>query len=95
VKVTVSFFGQIKAAVGTAECDVEIAAETHVRPLIEQIAADSGAAAGRILLDAEGAPHPSLLVVLNDTQLLPGEDAALQDGDRVTLMPPISGGCRP
>ena len=92
MKVTVSFFGQIKAAVGMPECDVELAAETHVRPLIRQIAADSGEAACRILLDGEGSPQPSLLVILNDTQLLPGEDAALQDGDRVTLMPPISGG---
>lgn len=93
MKVTITFFGQIKAAVGEAERIVDVTSDMKVHTLIGQLAAECGDAASRILLGADGAPHPSLLVVLNDAQLLSGENAVLKDDDRLTLMPPISGGC--
>ena len=41
--------------------------------------------AAALLLAPGGTVHRSLLVILNDEQLLPGEDVGLSDGDRVSV----------
>ena len=101
MKLSVTYFGQIRAAIGraTEEMDTpEIGTPNlgtkagSVAGLIEAIARQHGPEVRRLLLDADGKPRTSLMVIINDEQWLPADTTLLKPGDRVTLLPPISGG---
>ncbi|GMV10315.1 MAG TPA: MoaD/ThiS family protein [Gemmatimonadaceae bacterium] len=49
---------------------------------------------GPRLRDAQGAPYPFVTIYLNDedVRLVGGFDAAVQDGDEVTIVPAVAGG---
>jgi sulfur-carrier protein len=49
---------------------------------------------GPRLRDAGGAPYPFITIYLNDedVRLAGGFDAAVQDGDEVTIVPAVAGG---
>jgi len=44
------------------------------------------------LLAQDGSPRPSLLIAVGDQHAVRGANRALQAGDLVTLMAPMSGG---
>jgi len=92
MKLSVTYFGQIKAAIGLTVEELEVANGSVTR-LIEAIAARHGPDVHRLLLDDNGAPRASLMVIINDEQWLRDDPTVLETGDRVTLLPPISGGC--
>lgn len=49
---------------------------------------------GPRLRDEQGAPYPFVTIYLNDedVRLVGGFDAAVQDGDEVTIVPAVAGG---
>lgn len=71
---------------------IELEAQT-VREVINGATDRFPALAPRIK-DEQGAPHPFLNIYLNDEDIRfnGGLDAAVKDGDEVTLVPAISGG---
>jgi len=92
VKITVRYLAQAKEATGRASEEVELDGSATLQDLIVRLARQHGSAFARMALDGAGAPHPSLLIVIGDEQVRPGERRALAGGDTVTLMTPISGG---
>ena len=92
MRIKVTYFGQIKAAVGRGTEEVEVEEATTARELVRVLARRHGGDARRMLLDDADEVQRGLLVVVNDEQALPHDTSSLADGDRVTLMPPISGG---
>ena len=92
MKVTINYTGQLKAAIGAGLEDLEVDIACPLSRLIQEIASQHGDTVKQILLDTDGAVHQALMRVVNDVQSRPGEEVTLQDGDTITLIPPISGG---
>lgn len=91
--VTVYYCAQIKQAVGMAEEKVEVGANCTAQGLIKILADDHGEPLRNFLLDDDGALRMNNLLVVGDEQVPWNVPRVLEDGDRVTLLPPISGGC--
>jgi molybdopterin converting factor small subunit len=96
MEVTVHFTGQLAQATGRKAQTWEGPPEATVGDLISSLAGH-GAAADRsvaeLLLDPQGQPRASLLVVIDGEQAAPGWPGLSVSGVRtVTLMTPIAGG---
>jgi molybdopterin converting factor small subunit len=96
MEVTVHFTGQLAQAAGRKTQTWEGPPEATVGDLISALAGQ-GAAGDRsvaeLLLDAQGQPRASLLVVIDGEQAAPGWTGLSVSGVRtVTLMTPIAGG---
>jgi MoaD family protein len=91
VKITVSYTGQIKSAVGVPSEQVDLTVSSTLIELIRRLAERHSKAALHLLTE-DGNVQRALLLVLNNEQVFPGNDPQLTEGDQVTIMPPISGG---
>jgi molybdopterin converting factor small subunit len=92
MKVTVKYAAQARVATGLSLEVVELDEPTTIHDLVIRLARQHGTAFRRLALDANGCPHPSLLVVIGDDQVRPGDHRKVASGDEVTIMSPISGG---
>ena len=92
MKVTVRYLAQAREAAGRGAEEVELDGAATVRDLVVRLARQHGSAFARMALDGAGGPHASLLIIIGDEQVRPGETRTLQEGETVTIMTPISGG---
>lgn len=92
MKLTVRFAAQAREAAGAAQVTVDLDGAATVRDLVLALAARHGEPLRKLLLKAEGTPHPSLLVFVGDEQVRVDDPRALRAGDTVCVMTPISGG---
>jgi molybdopterin converting factor small subunit len=92
MRVTVRYAAQARDAAGTAEEAVEVEGSRTVRELLVHVARAHGSPLRGFLLRDDGAPHPSVLVVVGDEQVRVDDPRALPDGAVVSLWTPISGG---
>lgn len=92
MKVTVRYLAQAREAAGRASEELELDGATTVHDFVVRLARQNGSAFARMALDGAGCPHPSLLVVIGDEQVRPGDARKLKAGETVTIMTPISGG---
>lgn len=92
MKVTVKYAAQARTAVGMTSEDVELDGPLTVHDLIVRLARQHGAAFRRIALDANGCPHPSLVVAIGDEQVRSGDHRRVTAGETITILTPISGG---
>ncbi len=90
--ITVQYETLLKRAAGTGSEILDVDGPQDVRSLILQIAGRKGDPLQSLLVDAAGELRSSVLIFIGDRQVSAGESPALQDGDIVTLMSPISGG---
>jgi molybdopterin converting factor small subunit len=92
MRVTVRYAAQAREAAGTAEEQLELEGAGTVGQLVAQVARAHGDPLRRFLVRDDGAPHPSVLVVVGDEQVRVDDPRPLRDGDVVSLWTPISGG---
>jgi molybdopterin converting factor small subunit len=92
MKVTVKYAAQARVATGLAAEDVELDEPTTVHDLVIRLARQHGSAFRRLALDANGCPHPSLLVAIGDDQVRSGDHRKVTSGEVITIITPISGG---
>jgi molybdopterin converting factor small subunit len=92
MKVTVKYAAQARAATGLSSEEVELDEPTTVHDLVIRLARQHGSAFRRLALDANGCPHPSLLVAIGDDQVRSGDHRKVASGETVTIITPISGG---
>jgi len=92
MKVTVKYSAQARLATGRASEEIDLDEPVTVHDLVIRLSRQHGTAFRRLALDANGCPHPSLLVVIGDDQVRPNDHRKLAAGDQVTIMSPISGG---
>ena len=92
MRVTVRYAAQAREAAGRAEETFELDGARTVRDLLVQVARAHDGALRGFLLRGDGAPHPSVLVVVGDEQVRVDDPRSLKDGDVVALWTPISGG---
>ena len=92
MKVTVKYAAQARVATGLSSEEVELDEPTTIHDLIIRLARQHGSAFRRFALDANGCPHPSLLVAIGDDQVRSGDHRKVASGETVTIITPISGG---
>ncbi|MCH2212013.1 MAG: MoaD/ThiS family protein [Fuerstiella sp.] len=92
IQITVQYEAQAGRAAGTSTETVEVSDTCCVADCIRQVADAHGEQLRTVLLTAAGEVQPSLLVFLNDVQIIRHADSLLNQSDILTLMTPISGG---
>ena len=96
MKIHVTYTGQLKAITKTAAETIHLPeGENTVNSLLFQIAEHYGELAHMMLVGPNQKTHRALIRFVNNTQITPGANPKLGDGDSVTLIPPISGGVNP
>jgi molybdopterin converting factor small subunit len=91
MKIAVRYMAQIRQAAGVGGEAVELAAACGADELVTQLARGREPLR-RLLLDADGRLHPTILLFVNDEQVPAWERTLLRDGDVVTVLSPVAGG---
>lgn len=92
MKVTVNYYGQLTAAARVRSTTVELDSGSGIRQCLETCARRHGDEFRQIVLSADGAPRPSLLVTVNGAVVDKGDTKSLAENDAVGLLPAIAGG---
>ena len=91
MKITVQLLGQARQLAESDRVKVEGPAGASVNDLVPLLTAG---ASDRLLtvLVADGQLRRSVMAILNDETIDPAARDLLQDGDELSLLPPMSGG---
>ena len=92
MNVTIEYAAQIKRAAGVASEQVTLDDDATLRAAVQAAIERHDESFRSVLLNADGDIHPSILVFVGEEQVRPDADPSLNDGDRITLLSPISGG---
>lgn len=92
MKVRLRWYGELKAAVGSRESEVEVTEGTEIRELPVLLRSEHGERLFYLLGGHEPFGHLRVLVNGRDHFTLEGLKTVLADGDTVTIMPPVRGG---
>jgi molybdopterin converting factor small subunit len=92
MQVNVRVSGQLRAALGAASIELTIGAGSSAADAVRQLADGRDAAVRAALLRDDGEIQPTLVIAVGSDQVADAATLALQEGDTVTILPPISGG---
>jgi MoaD family protein len=96
LRVTVEYLGYIKQTLGITQAEsLEIKTDASVRDLLVLLAEKHGEPFKKAIYhpeDEELKPHHILALNGLMVNLLNGLDTKIKDGDRVTIMPVVTGG---
>jgi molybdopterin converting factor small subunit len=93
MNITVLLNAQVKSAAGTGRLDVELEENARFNDLITHIGSMSVSRLNEFLFSGDRQPARSLLFIHNlNRQIRSGENIALNDGDTISILSPISGG---
>ena len=92
ITITIEFTAQLKQAANIASEEISVATNSTARDAILQVATLHGEALQRILLSETETISSALLIFIGDEQVVDLKSFTLSEGDRMTLMSPISGG---
>ncbi len=88
MKITVSYFAQIRQKAGTESEMIEVAEGATALDALKSI--DHGDEFSGLLFDESDALRPVILFVVNDVPAAP--EQGLSDGDQVQIFSPVAGG---
>jgi molybdopterin converting factor small subunit len=92
MRVTIEYFGPAREAAGTACEEIDCEPPCSAQDLATRIARDRGGRLAALVLRDDRLSAVMLLAV-NDRQVA-AEPVPLQDGDVISIIPPVSGGAR-
>lgn len=92
MQVTVEYAAQIKRAAGRSSDVFTFDGRCTLPVLLDRVVQQHGGDFATILTGGDGNLRPSILLFHGDRQIRPDEPAEFRDGDRLTIMSPISGG---
>lgn len=93
IELEIRFFANFRAAVGRKELRRTFEPGTTVGEVLAAIESEYPELAGDVL-DGEGSIKPQLSVLKNGREVihLEGTETVLEDGDRLSVFPPVAGG---
>jgi molybdopterin converting factor small subunit len=91
MKVTIQLLGQARQLAASERLELEVPAESSVHDLLPALleGADDRLSS---LLASEGKLRRSVMAILRDETIDPAASGLFQDGDELSLLPPMSGG---
>lgn len=94
MRLRVQYTAQLRTVVGRAEEEIELPEGSNLAELLAHVASEMGRDAAGYLIAPGGGLQPSLLVAVNNRAISTREALAvpINNGDVVTLLPPIAGG---
>ena len=92
MRITVYYTTQLKAALRTADEEIELDTDVTIENLLEHLAHRHGDDFRQLVFDGQGGLRSSVLLCRGDEQVAYGEGVLLAEGDSVTLLSAISGG---
>lgn len=94
IRVEVSYFSNVRALTGESGSTLELPERSSVRDLLIVVAARYGDELKGYLFTDDGGLHSHVVIILNGrgVGVLDGLETALNDGDRVAILPSIGGG---
>lgn len=96
MNVCIEFEAELRQLAGTDRITADLPEGSSVHSALQSAASASDSQITSRIFDEDGELRPSLLIFVNDQPLGPGPGPGtrqpLQDGDRILLLPPISGG---
>jgi len=93
MQITIQYESQVRRAAGVTSETIEVPDGCcSIRDCIRTVAAAHERELKPMLVNSDGEVQPTLLVFLNDIQIVRSSESMLSDGDTLTLMTPISGG---
>lgn len=93
MRIIFRYMGQLRQAAGISEEPVDVDAAASVATLLSRLAARHNDAFRRLLFDERDKVHASMLFFRNDEQVEADAPQSFRDGDVVTAMAPMAGGC--
>jgi molybdopterin converting factor small subunit len=90
--INVHYYGQIGQAIRLDDEPIDCGAPIGLTDFLRMLADRHGDEFRRQVFYEAGEVRTSLLITINDSAVSVTSDPKLQDGDEVTLLPPISGG---
>ncbi len=91
MKITVQFLGQARQLAESDRVTVEVPEGTSVDALLPGLTAEASERLLAVLVEDQKL-HRSVIAILNDEAIDPSDQDLLQDGDELSLLPPMSGG---
>jgi molybdopterin converting factor small subunit len=88
MRVTIEFFGPAREAAGGGRQVIELSAPCPAAELVTRIAHERGGRLATLLL-SNGRLSRSVMLAVNNEQ---ADATALEEGDVVAIIPPVSGG---
>lgn len=92
ITITVEYFGQLQRLTGERVETLEIAPNTTIPGLLNELAARYGERFRDFLFTPEGRLRPSIPIIMDDYQLREEQYGALHDGARLLILSPVAGG---
>ena len=92
MKVHVKYVAQARTAAGVTDETVDLAGSAGVTALLTRLADQHGKALADLLLEDGGQPRATALVFVGDEQVDWDSPPPLGEGDKVTIVSPLSGG---
>lgn len=91
MKVAVRYMAQLRRAAAVSSEEVELDQPCSATELLKRLAEQHGLPFRALLLDADGAVRPAILLFVGDEQVS-SQTRPLQDGDVLTVLTPMAGG---
>ena len=91
MRVTVEYFGPAREAAGVSREPIDCDSSHSAFELIARVATERGGRLAALLLH-DGQLSKSIVFAVNDRQVSAGDSAPLQEGDVISVIPPVSGG---
>ena len=91
MNIQLTWFGQLRDVAGVAEESVVVAEGTSVADALTAVGRERGGPLQDLLV-RDGTLSPTLLVSLDDVQVVDVAGTEVTDGSRLVVMTPISGG---
>ena len=91
MRVVVKLFGAVREAAGAKELSLDLPEGACANEALPAILAGADPRLGSVLAE-KGVFRPSVMVILRDETIDPGQPDLLAEGDELSLLPPMSGG---
>ncbi len=92
MKVTLSYFAQVRRAAGVETETLDFPDDTDLAAVITEIANQHGDELKTLVLDEDDNVRPSILLLVNGAPVSRGESPTLGDGSAVSVFSAVAGG---
>ncbi|MFL2480343.1 MAG: MoaD/ThiS family protein [Verrucomicrobiales bacterium] len=90
--VTIHYKGQIATEVGSSTEDLKFDEPIYLIGILKALSDKGTEAINDFIFDEKGQPTRSLLVLVNDEQVIDFQKTLISDDCVISLLPPIAGG---